>query len=55
MSIAAVVPVWNGRELLERLLASLARADTARRGGDRGGQRLDRRRAGTCPRSAARA
>src|SRR5207302_9845493 len=24
MSISAIVPVWNGRELLERLLASLA-------------------------------
>ena len=22
-SLAAIVPVWNGRELLERLLASL--------------------------------
>ena len=30
MSISAIVPVWNGRDLLERLLATLASADAAR-------------------------
>jgi hypothetical protein len=44
MSITAVVPVWNGRDLLARLLR---RADAPRRGDDRGGQRIERRRSGS--------
>ena len=46
MSISAVVPVWNGRELLARLLDTLDAQTLPRRRSAGGGQRVDRRRAG---------
>ena len=36
--VTVIVPVWNRRELLERLLCSLARADPRRRGSAGGGR-----------------
>ena len=55
MSISAIVPVWNGRELLARLLATLGGADRARRRDAGGGQRLAPMARRSWPGRAARA
>ena len=55
MSISAIVPVWNGRELLARLLDSLEAQTAPRRRVAGGGQRLDRWRARAGPLARARA